>query len=179
MRKHFNRSKQGGFTFVELAISLVILGGAYILFAAVIIPKYQAWQAAVEATGASTATQVVKKQAPNGDFGTGSLGPAVSQEVKGNYTNIGTDAAPVFKNRYGGTFTVTGSGGTATLKDGGLPQVACKAVVMQISTDFNTDAQITAGSQSWPAASKITANEAAAACLASATDVTWIISAGM
>lgn len=176
--KHMQSKKnQGGFTFVELCIAVVVMLGAYLMISGVIIPKYQSWKAGIEATGASQATQSIKKQSASGSYGTGSLAVPLAAEIAGYYTNTGTTAAPVFQNRYGGTFSATGNNGTASAQDTLLPPVACVDVVVQIAKDWQ-DATVTAGSQTWAQGTSITATQAGAACTATSTTVSWTVNAG-
>ncbi|WP_017461428.1 type II secretion system protein [Dyella ginsengisoli] len=176
MRRTLNFRKSKGFTLVELSIALIVIVVGGIFIAKALTGLWNGWRGSNEAQNASTLTQVVKKQAPNGSFGTGSLSAAIAPDITGVYTNVGTLAAPSFKNHFGGPVTATGNGATASITDGALPPGACKETILNLSSTF-TDAVITAGSTSWPAATQVTAAQAAAACTASLTDVSWVVQA--
>lgn len=172
-----SRQKQGGFTFIELCVALVIIVSAYLAITHWIIPRWDAYKAGNEAKAADTLTQTIKSKAVGGDFGTGSLLDEIYKSYPGQWTMQGTATAPQLLNEYSQSVTVTGNTSTATITLPGETEESCQDIVTEISENYS-DATITAGSQSWPQGSPVTAQAAASACSADRQTVSWTVYPG-
>lgn len=173
----FRNRKNGGFTLLELGIVVAI-----IIVAGLIItrkgPAIINWMSGGnESEALSTLTSGLKGSATGGDFGTGSILPALWDKYPGYFTVSGTVDAPVLTNSRGGQITAVGNGATATITAMNETPSTCSSTIQNISNSF-PDAIITAGSKSWGQGTKISASDASKACSGASNTVAWTVYPG-
>jgi len=148
MKKMLSRkSRQGGYSLVELGIVLLIIA---VILAVVIGKSYFAKSTANAQTEQSTLVQIIGAT-PNfkGSYGTpGSYGAAGTNLVGSLVTgkvippNYSTTATTI-TNSWGGAITLVSTGPGFTLTDAGLPDDICLSIVSAINNSGGNNGSIT------------------------------------